>query len=133
LPAAIARTPQGLDVAFDVLRRQRPQALFVHSDVLFFVQRSRVINLAAQARLPASYSFTEDVEAGGLMAYAVQFRDLYERTPVFIDKILKGANPAEMPIEQPTRFGLWLNLRTANALGLVLPRTLLLLAERIVD
>jgi putative tryptophan/tyrosine transport system substrate-binding protein len=90
LPPANATRPEELQPAFHKLERQRPHALFVHSDVLFFVQPAKVIQFAAQAQLPTMHGFTEDVEAGGLMAFAVEFRDLYVRAPVFIDKILRS-------------------------------------------
>jgi len=79
------------------------------------------------------YGFTEDVEAGGLMAFAVELRELYVRAPTFIDKILRGARPADIPIEQPTRVGLWINLKTARTLKLTIPRALLLQAERVLE
>lgn len=131
LPTVEARGPGDLDAAFRRLETDRPQALMVVPDVLFFVRRREVIDFAARSKLPAMYGFTEDVEAGGPMAFATEFRDLYARAPVFVDKILKGANPAELPIEQPTRYGLWLNLRTARSLGLAIP--LLLRAERVIE
>jgi len=79
------------------------------------------------------YGFTEDVEAGGLMAFAVETRALFARAPVFVDKILKGAKPGDIPIEQPTRFGLWINLKTAKALGVKIPGPVLLRADRVIE
>ena len=133
LPVAAAGRPDELPAAFAKLEAQRPDALFVQSDVLFFISRREVVAFAARARLPAIYSFTEDVEAGGLMAFTVEWRQLYERAPVFIDKILKGASPAEIPIEQPTRAGLWVNLKAARALGITIPQQVLLRAERVIE
>ena len=133
LPVAAAGRPDELPAAFAKLEAQRPDALFVLSDVLFYVSRREVVAFAARARLPAIYSFTEDVEAGGLMAFTVEWRQLYERAPVFIDKILKGASPAEIPIEQPTRAGLWVNLKAARALGITIPQQVLLRAERVIE
>jgi len=133
LPSADARKPEDLQPAFRKLERQQPDAMFVHSDVLFFTQRNSVVRFAADTAIPAMYGFTEDVEAGGLMSFAVQLRDLYVRAPVFIDKILKGEKPADIPIEQPTRVGLWINLATARALRLTIPAALLLQAEKVIQ
>ncbi|MGH9576468.1 MAG: ABC transporter substrate binding protein, partial [Terriglobales bacterium] len=87
----------------------------------------------AKDGLPVMYRFTEDVEAGGLMAFATEYRALYARAPVFVDKILKGAKPGDIPIEQPTRFGLWLNLKTARALDVTFPPAILARAERVIE
>ena len=133
LPTADAKKPEELDSAFERLAKEKPEALIVQPDALFFVHRKRIIAFAAQARLPVMYRFTEDVEAGGLMAFATQYRDLYARAPVFVDKILKGAKPADIPIEQPSRFGLWLNLKTARALGITFPPAVLARAERVIE
>ena len=107
--------------------------MIVQPDALFFVHRKRIIAFAAQTKIPAMYRFTEDVEAGGLMGFATQYRDLYARAPVFVDKILKGAKPGDIPIELPTRFGLWLNLKTARALGVTFPPAILARAERVIE
>ena len=133
LPTSAARRPEELDSAFTSAVSASPDAMIVLPDALFFVHRKRVIAFAAHARLPVMYRFTEDVEAGGLMAFATQFRDLYARAPVFVDRILKGANPGDIPIEQPTRFGLWLNLKTARALGVTFAPATLARAERVID
>jgi len=133
LPSADARTSAQLQPAFRKLERQRPDAMFVHSDVLFFVERPRIVRFAAEREIPAMYGFTEDVEAGSLMSFAVELRELYARAPVFIDKILKGMQPAEIPIEQPTRVGLWINLGTARALRMTIPAALLLQADRVIQ
>ena len=133
LPSASASRLEQLPAAFARLEQQRPQALFVIGDVLFYVQRQRVVDFARQLRLPSMHSFTEDIEAGGLMAFTVVWRELYERAPVFVDKVLKGADPGMIPIEQPTRFGLWINLRTARELGLTMAPSLLLRAEKVIE
>ena len=133
LPTAEATRPEELEAAFDRIAKERPQAAVIHHDALFWVQRGRIIAFAAQARLPVMYRFTEDVEAGGLMAYATEYRALYARAPVFVDKILKGARPGDIPIEQPTRFGLWINQKTARALGITFPQTVLTRAERVIE
>ncbi|MEO6410932.1 MAG: ABC transporter substrate-binding protein [Burkholderiaceae bacterium] len=133
LPSASASRPEQLPAAFAKLEQQRPQALFVLADALFYVQRQRVVDFARQLRLPSMHSFIEEIEAGGLMAFTVVWRDLYERAPAFIDKVLKGADPAVIPIEQPTRFGLWINLRTARELGLAIAPSVLLRAEKVIE
>jgi putative ABC transport system substrate-binding protein len=133
LPAAVATRVQELGGALNRLEQQRPDALMVHGDVVFYVQHLRLIEFAARHALPTMYGFTRDVEDGGLMAFAVEFRELFARAPVIIDKILKGANPADIPIEQPTRYGLWLNLRTAKTLGLPVPQSVLLQTLRVIQ
>jgi putative ABC transport system substrate-binding protein len=133
LPTAEARRPEELESAFAGIANAKPQAMVVIPDALFFVHRQRIITFAVQAKLPVMYRFTEDVEAGGLMAFATEYRDLYARAPVFVDKILKGTKPGEIPIEQPTRFGLWINLKTARALGVTIPPVVLIRAERVIE
>ena len=133
LPTAEAKRPEELESAFNRLATDKPDAIIVQSDALFFVHRKRIIGFAAQAKIPAMYRFTEDVDAGGLMGFATAYRDLYARAPVFVDKILKGAKPGDIPIEQPTRFGLWLNLKTARALGIAFPPAILARAERVIE
>ena len=133
LQTAEARRPEELDSAFARVAKDKPDAMLVQLDALFFVHRKRIVAFAEQARVPTMYRFTEDVEAGGLMAFATEFRDLYARAPVFVDKILKGAKPGDMPIEQPTRFGLWVNLKTARALGVKIPQAVLIRAERVIE
>ena len=93
----------------------------------------RLPDLAARHRLPAMYGFREHVEAGGLMSYAASFSVIFRRAATFVDKILKGARPADLPVEQPTKFELVINLKTAKALGLTVPQSLLLQADRIIQ
>lgn len=133
LPTSVATRPEELDAALRRVLEQQPDAMIVPSLALFQLQRDRIIEFAAQARLPAMYTWMEDVEAGGLMAFGVDVRALYARAPVFVDKILKGGKPGDIPIEQPTRFGLWLNLKTARALGVKFPPTILVRAELAVE
>jgi putative ABC transport system substrate-binding protein len=102
-------------------------------DVLFTTQRRRVVELAAKHQLPAMYGFREFVDAGGLMAYGPSWPDLYRRAAALVDKILKGAKPADLPIEQPTKFELVVNLRTAKALGLTIPQSVLLRADEVIE
>ena len=133
LPMAAATRPNELAASFANIIQHRAQAMLVINDVLFFVHRQRVIEFAAKARLPVMYCFTEDVEAGGLMAYAVNYRDLYIRVPIFVDKILKGARPGDIAIEQPTRYELQLNLKTAKALGIKFAQSILLQATKMME
>jgi len=115
------------------LARTRPGAMIVHPDGLFMFNRRRIIEFAAAARIPAMYGFAEIVEEGRLMAYATAFADLYRRAVPLVDKILRGAKPSEIPVEQPPRFGLTVNLATAKALGLAIPRPVLLRADRLIE
>ena len=133
LPTSEAKRPEDLESALDRIAKDKPQAMVVLAHALFLLHRKRVIAFAAQTKIPAMYGFTEDVEAGGLMAFAAETRALYARAPVFVDRILKGARPGEIPIEQPTRFGLWINLKTARALGLKIPQSLLIRADRVIE
>jgi putative ABC transport system substrate-binding protein len=102
-------------------------------DVLFTTQRRRVVELAVKHQLPAMYGFREFVDAGGLMSYGPHWPDLYRRAAALIDKIIKGAKPADLPIEQPTKFELVLNLKTAKAIGLTIPRSVLLRADEVIE
>ena len=133
LPTSEATRPEELEPALDRIAKDKPQAMVVLIAALFLLNRKRVIAFAAQAGVPTMYPSTEDVEAGGLMGFAVELRVLYARAPVFVDKILKGAKPGDLRIEQPTRFGLWLNLKTAKALGLKIPQSLLIRADRVIE
>ena len=133
LPTSGATRPEELESALERVAKDKPQVMMVLGHALFTIHRQRVIAFAAQARVPAMYAWTDHVEAGGLMAYAVETPVLYARAPVFVDKILKGAKPGDIPIERPTRFGLWINLKTAKALGLGIPQSLLIRADRVIE
>jgi len=109
-----------------------PEALLVTGSSTFLAHRARVAELALNGRLPTMLSFRESVVAGGLMAYAVNMAEFVGRSAVYVDKILRGAKPAELPVEQPTRFELVINVRTARALGIVLPQSLLLRANDVI-
>jgi putative ABC transport system substrate-binding protein len=100
---------------------------------MFVDERQRVVSLGAKARLPAMFHFREFTEAGGLMSYGPNFRQLWRRAATYVDKILKGAKPADLPIEQPTKFELVINLKTAKALGLTIPPSLLLRADEVIE
>jgi len=125
--------PQELDHAFAAIRSVPADALLVLSDPLFMSsQRARLAELTATSRLPAMYVFREDVEAGALMAYGPSFLDLFRRAATYVDKILKGAKPGDLPVEQPMKYELILNLKTAKALGLTFPPALLILADEVI-
>ena len=113
--------------------RERVDALAVMADPMFNRHRRRLVEAAAQHRLPAIWEWGEIVEAGGLIAYAPQLADLQRRAATYVDRILKGANPAELPVEQPTKFDLAINLKTAKALGLSTPPDLLLRADQVIE
>jgi putative tryptophan/tyrosine transport system substrate-binding protein len=125
------RKPEDLGPAFDAAVRQRTDGLVVGLDTLTYANRRHIVELAGTHRLPAIYASSEFV--GGLAAYGVNYPDLYRHAASFIDKIFKGAKPAELPMEQPTKFELVINLKTAKALGLTIPQTLLLRADQIIE
>jgi putative ABC transport system substrate-binding protein len=122
-----------IDAAFAAARAARAGALVVFNSALFDPQARRITTLAARARLPAMYGLRFYVEADGLMAYGPDLIENWRRAAVFVDKILKGAKPAELPVEQPTKFELVINLKTAKALGLTIPQSLLLRADEVIQ
>jgi putative ABC transport system substrate-binding protein len=128
-----ARRSEDIEPTFTVLARERPDALLVAADPMFNNERARIVALAARVRLPAAYFWREFVEAGGLLSYAVNLQQMHRRLAVFVDKILKGAKPADLPVEQPTRFELVINLKTAKALGLTIPQTVILQADQVIQ
>ena len=125
--------PDDLDALFDAMAKERVEALFVFGDPAFGAHAARLADLAAQYRLPAIYTNRPFVEAGGLMSYAPDFREIWRRGAAYVDKILKGASPADLPVEQPTKFQLVINLKTADALGLTIPPTLLARADEVIE
>ena len=128
------RAPDAIDQAFRTARDAGVEALSViHVGGYVPAHRARIFKLAMDARLPAIYSDTEFAQAGGLMAYSPDTHHQYRRAAVLVDKILKGAKPADLPVEQPTKFDLVLNMKTAKALGIVFPQTVLLQAERVIE
>src|SRR5436309_6661789 len=126
------RSQGDLGRAFELAVRQRVDALVIGADGLTQLHKQTIVDLVARNRLPAAYPAREFVEAGGLMAYAVNYPDLYYRFASFADKIFKGAKPAELPVEQPTKFELVINLKTAKALGLTIPQSVLLRADEVI-
>ena len=127
------RGPDDFKGAFATMTRERPDALMTLDDPLFFRYRTSIVDFAAKKRLPAMYPFREYVEAGGLIAYSVNLSELFRRAAEYVDKILKGAKPGDLPIEQPTRFELVINAKTAKALGLTIPSSLLLRADHVIE
>ena len=127
-----ARGPDAFDSAFAAMTSAHAGALLVLADAMFTQHRRRLVELAATSRLPTMHNIRPFVEAGGLMAYGVSPRDLRRRAAVYVDKILKGAKPADLPVEQPTKFQLIINLKTAEALGLTIPPTLLFQADEVI-
>ena len=125
--------PEGFEEAFAGIARARAGALVVVPDALMFSSRARIANLAAKNGLPAIYGQKEYVEAGGLISYGVDSVDLFRRSAGFVDKILKGANPGELPVELPTKYELAINLATAKALGLTISASLRTKADRLVE
>ena len=128
-----ARGPREIDSAFAAMAKEGASAVLVLVDAVFIDQRTRIADLAATRRLPAVYGLPEYVEAGGLMSYGPSYLYNYRRAAVYVDKILKGAKPADLPVEQPTQFELIFNLKTAKALGLTIPHSLLLRADRVIQ
>jgi ABC-type uncharacterized transport system substrate-binding protein len=128
-----ARGPDDFDDAFATMANERVGALLVMVDPVLTFHRTRLAELAAKSRLPAAYTNRLPVEVGGLMSYGPSFSDLWRRAADYVDKILKGAKPAELPVEQPTKFELLINLRTAKALGLTIPQSLLLRADEVIQ
>ncbi|HEY3244505.1 MAG TPA: ABC transporter substrate-binding protein [Phycisphaerae bacterium] len=128
-----ARNPADFDGAFAEMTRVRAGALTVLSSSMFLGERRRLVDLAAKHGLPAEYPYREFVDAGGLMSYGANIADLYRRAATYVDKILKGAKPGDLPVEQPTKFELVINLKTAKALGLMIPQSLLLRADQVIQ
>jgi putative ABC transport system substrate-binding protein len=115
------------------MKAGRAGALFVGSSAVLHADRKWIIGLAARHRLPTIYEWREPVEKGGLMGYGTSNRGLYRHVASFVDRIFKGANPADLPVEQPTKFELVINLKTAKTLGLTIPQSLLQRADQIIE
>ena len=130
--ASEIRRPEDIAAAFEAFKG-RAEALYVCNDPLVTTNRTRINTLASGMRLPTMYNVREFVEAGGLMSYGPNFLDLFRRAADFADKILRGAKPSDIPVEQPTKFDLVINLKTAKALGLTVPPTLLARADEVIE
>ncbi len=127
------RGPTDFDRAFAAMARERAGALLVLVDLMLVSHRTQIAELAAKRRLPAVYGLSEYVEAGGLIAYGANRRDSYRRAATYVDKILKGAKPADLPVEQPSKFELVINFKTAKALDLTIPQSLLIRADEVIQ
>jgi len=128
-----ARTVEEFDGAFSTMTRERMGSLLVIGSPLAFSQRVPLAELALKHRLPGMFQSRENVEAGGLMSYGVDYNDLHRRAALYIDKILKGVKPADLPVEQASKYELIINLKTANTLGLAIPESLLLRADKVIE
>jgi putative tryptophan/tyrosine transport system substrate-binding protein len=131
-PLELPNPPDLVD-AFKVIRRSHAEALFVLESALIYRARGDIAQLALKHRLPTSFAFREYADAGGLVTYGVNFANMFRRAAEYIDRILKGANPGDLPVEQPTTFDLVINLKTAKALGLTIPPSLLLRADQLIE
>jgi putative ABC transport system substrate-binding protein len=127
------KKPEEIDNAFSAMARGKVGALTVLTQAMFVLNRTKIIELAAKSRLPAIYHRNEFVEAGGLMSYGPDHADLYRRAAIYVDKNLKGAKPTDLPVEQPTKFELAVNLKTAKTLGLTIPSKVLIWADRVIE
>jgi putative ABC transport system substrate-binding protein len=127
-----ARSPDEIDRAFEMVARERTRALLVLNDPVFTAHRKRIADLSAKHRLPAFGGTLEYTEVGGLMAYGPSFPDMYRRAATYVDKILKGTKPADLPVEQPTKFELVINLKTAKQIGLTIPPNVLARADKVI-
>ena len=132
LPIEVA-APEQLDRAFVTSREKRVDAVFMGPGWFFQGQIPQIVKLAARERLPTFYRDRTFVEGGGLMSYGADWAVLFRRAPIYVDKILRGARPGDLPVEQPTKFELVINMKTAKALGLTIPQTLLLRADQVIE
>jgi putative ABC transport system substrate-binding protein len=128
-----ANGPDDIANAFSTMAKERVDAFIVMPSPALFGEHQRIVELAANNRLPGMYQAREFVDAGGLMSYGTNLDDLFRRTATYVDKILRGAKPAELPVERPTKFELVINMKTARALGLTVNRDLLLVADELIE
>jgi ABC-type uncharacterized transport system substrate-binding protein len=132
LQVAEVRRPNELEGAFAAMARDHARALLVLPHPFIFANARRIADLAAKSRLPAMYPFRESVEAGGLMAYAANAPDMFRRAATYVDRILKGTKPADLPVEQPTKFEFVINLNAAKQIGLTIPQSVLYRADKVI-
>jgi putative tryptophan/tyrosine transport system substrate-binding protein len=128
-----ATSPEDITGAFSLMTRERADALSVFPSPLLFAEYGRIATIAAESKLPTIYAAREGVEVGGLMSYGANLPDLARQTAVYVDKILKGANPAQLPVQQPTKFELAINLKAAKAMGLTVTRDFLLIVDEVIE
>ena len=133
LHSAEISTEDELEDAFVAMKKAAAQALIVLTDLIFFSQRKQIVDLASKYKLPAMYFFQVFVEEGGLMSYGPNDADLFRRAAGYMDRILKGAKPGELPVEQPTKFDLYINLKTAKTLGVTIPELFLARADEVIE
>ena len=126
------RDADGFEKVFAALDKQRPDGLYVPGGSLMFANGKRIVGFALKSRLPSLYYDREFVDAGGLMSYSADQADSYRRVAYFVDRILKGAKPADLPVEQPTKFELVINLKTAKPIGLTIPQSMLYRADKVI-
>jgi putative ABC transport system substrate-binding protein len=131
--AVEARTPGEIERAFSLATEVRANGVIVAADAMFWNERERIAALAMRHRLPTMFSWRDPVDSGGLMSYGVSLTAQFQRVAFYVDKILKGAKPADLPVEQPTRFELVINLKTAKALGITVPQSVLLRADEVIE
>lgn len=124
--------PAKLEGAFSAMKRERAEAFIVLADPLFLSERTRLADLAVKGRLPGAFNVRQYAEAGGLISYGASLADMFRRAAVFVDKILKGTKPADLPVEQPTKFELVINLKTAQQIGVTIPPSVLARADRVI-
>jgi putative ABC transport system substrate-binding protein len=127
------RTPEQLAPAFSDINRAKAQALMVIDDPIFFAHRTILLQLASAARLPTMHDLRRFPEIGALMSYGADVYDLFRRSAIYVDRILKGARPSDLAVEQPSKFELVINRKTANALGLIIPDKLIALADEVIE
>jgi putative ABC transport system substrate-binding protein len=127
------RVADEFEDAFAAMTGERPDALTVQGEVFLLNHKTRILDFVARSRLPAMYGFREFVDAGGLMFYGPRWPDLFRRAATYVDKILRGAKPGDLPVEQPPKFELVINLKTAKALGLTIPPSLLIRADQVIE
>jgi putative tryptophan/tyrosine transport system substrate-binding protein len=128
-----ARTQQEIERGFSLMARQNAGAIIVPGDARFTPQQHRIAELAAKHRLPSISAYQAYAEAGGLMSYGSNRADNYRRAATYVDKIFKGAKPADLPVEQPTQFNMFINGKTAKLLGLKIPQSLLVMADKVIE
>jgi putative tryptophan/tyrosine transport system substrate-binding protein len=127
------RAADGFEKVFAAINKERPDGIYVTSGPLMVANRKQLANLAAKSRLPSVYPRKEDVEAGGLIYYGADEVDIYRRVAIYVDRILKGAKPADLPVEQPTKFELMINLTTAKQIGVTIPQSMLYRADKVIN
>jgi len=132
LQASDVRGANDIEPAFSAAARRRANGLLVLREALYQAQRTRIVSLAAQTKLPAIYPIRQYVDVGGLMSYGISTSDLFRRVAIYVDKILKGAKPADLPVEQPTKFEFIVNLKAAKQIGLTIPPNVLARADRVI-